>query len=510
MRPTLYLAVLLTGISISSCQTHRHHAATIKNTEPGIPFKHIWKEAVGSSHAKMGERTDWRAQLKTAVDDLGFKGIRFHGIFDDEMNVVSGTWENPSYNWTQVDGLIDYLVLLKLHPIMELSFMPSVLANCIPNQNCTTQFAYNLIKMPPWEERWYLWHDLVKAFVIHLTERYGEPEISKWRFEVWNEMWGISFPSQYMPLYNASATAIRSVSSKYRVGGPTTAELTNIPQFLNLSKVNGKTDFITSHFYPMDICFGKDDRNCFTDSINQAKASIPSDSPPLYITEYSSGWKDGGFRLSTYFGSSFFIYNIPRVLQTLDVYSWWCFSDVFMESGMPTGEWEGESMGLQTLYGVAKPSFRAHQMITNAGDVQLKVDQDETPNNSGIQVFATINSTDNSPTRGLRIVTTFYDYPDQVSFDGVPINSTTVHFSIPSAENFPNTATLTTINSTCANAFAGWKSIGSPPHPNSQQLALLKQFSIPCSESIVLLKDDSDTIRFSVKLESYAVVLINF
>eukprot|EP01060_Flectonema_neradi_P024666 TRINITY_DN33575_c0_g1_i1.p1 TRINITY_DN33575_c0_g1~~TRINITY_DN33575_c0_g1_i1.p1 ORF type:complete len:521 (+),score=76.43 TRINITY_DN33575_c0_g1_i1:192-1565(+) len=457
----------------------------------------------------MGERPDWRAQLKTAVDDLGFKGIRFHGIFDDEMNVVTGTWDNPSYNWTQVDNLVDYLLELKLRPIMELSFMPSVIANCVPNLNCSTQFAYNLVKMPPWQERWYLWHNLVKEFVTHLTARYGENEIATWRFEVWNEMWGINFPSQYMPLFNASATAVRSVSSKYRVGGPTTMELLYLPQFYNLSKTNGKTDFITSHFYPMDACLGKADRDCFSDSIVQAKASLPADAPPFYITEYSSGWKDGDFRLSTYFGSSFFIYHIPRVLKTLDVYSWWCFSDVFMEAGMPTGEWEGQSMGLQTLYGVAKPSFRAHQLLTDAGDVQLSVGQDVSPRESGVQVFATTNSSSNSPTKGLRIVVTFYDFPDQVSFDGVAINTTTVRVSIPSGDSLPSVATLTTINSTCANAYDGWKSIGSPPHPDSQQLSLLKEFSIPCTESIVISKSNGEAY-FTVSLESYAVVLVTF
>jgi hypothetical protein len=38
--------------------------------------------------------------------------------------------------------------------------------------------------------------------------------------QVWNELWGVSYPSPYMQLYNASVHAIKAVSPKLSVPPP--------------------------------------------------------------------------------------------------------------------------------------------------------------------------------------------------------------------------------------------------------------------------------------------------
>ena len=39
----------------------------------------------GSGHAALTVREDWQTHLKQAVRDLGLAGVRYHGIFDDDM-----------------------------------------------------------------------------------------------------------------------------------------------------------------------------------------------------------------------------------------------------------------------------------------------------------------------------------------------------------------------------------------------------------------------------------------
>lgn len=39
-------------------------------------------------HAVLGLRPDWQQQLKAVHTDLGIKGVRFHGSFDDDMGPV--------------------------------------------------------------------------------------------------------------------------------------------------------------------------------------------------------------------------------------------------------------------------------------------------------------------------------------------------------------------------------------------------------------------------------------
>ena len=58
---------------------------------PTTPFPHYWSRSFGSGHARLSLRKDWQAHLKQAVDDLGLGGVRYHGIFDDDMGpVVTG------------------------------------------------------------------------------------------------------------------------------------------------------------------------------------------------------------------------------------------------------------------------------------------------------------------------------------------------------------------------------------------------------------------------------------
>ena len=47
------------------------------------------------------------------------------------------------------------------------------------------------LRPPAWEE----WYDLVRALASHAVDRYGLAEVATWNFEVWNELWGMSFPN---------------------------------------------------------------------------------------------------------------------------------------------------------------------------------------------------------------------------------------------------------------------------------------------------------------------------
>ena len=50
-----------------------------------IPHCHAWDYTVGSSHALLALRADWREQLRRAHFDLRLRHVRFHGMLDDDM-----------------------------------------------------------------------------------------------------------------------------------------------------------------------------------------------------------------------------------------------------------------------------------------------------------------------------------------------------------------------------------------------------------------------------------------
>ena len=55
----------------------------INALKKGTAFPHYWELCVGSCHAIMGIRQDWREQLKKAHLELGFRYVRFHGLLND-------------------------------------------------------------------------------------------------------------------------------------------------------------------------------------------------------------------------------------------------------------------------------------------------------------------------------------------------------------------------------------------------------------------------------------------
>ena len=103
----------------------------------GQRLNHVWKAAVGSSHASTSLRGDWQAHLRNASEAIGFKAVRFHGIFKDDIlhmkpNGASGYMDPTAIpvEWVDIDKSYDNILSLGMKPFVELSFLPQFVANC--------------------------------------------------------------------------------------------------------------------------------------------------------------------------------------------------------------------------------------------------------------------------------------------------------------------------------------------------------------------------------------------
>ncbi len=142
------------------------------------PVDRFFDLSVGSDFPGTLIRDDSQAQLKLAVDELGFRYIRFHAIFHDVLGTVRTENGKAVYSWSGIDRLYDDLLARHIKPFVELGFTPQALAtskNSIFYWNGNTSHP----KLAGWQE-------LVAAFVHHLEERYGKDEVRTWYFEVWN------------------------------------------------------------------------------------------------------------------------------------------------------------------------------------------------------------------------------------------------------------------------------------------------------------------------------------
>jgi xylan 1,4-beta-xylosidase len=214
-------------------------------TQPLIPLRFVQLECVGSGHFALTLREDYRNALRAAQRDIGFKRIRGHGIFDDDVSSYLG----GGFNGFNVFSTLDFYLSVGIKPILELSFMPEALAS----DPSSTIMHYKGITSPP--SSFPAWAAFVTDFVQKLVERYGVDEVRSWAIEVWNEpadggkgsFWDGTF-LQYMELYNYTARAIKAVDPLIPVGGPATAGLGYITEFLAFVKNNSvPIDVLTTH-----------------------------------------------------------------------------------------------------------------------------------------------------------------------------------------------------------------------------------------------------------------------
>lgn len=242
------------------------------------PYEKKWQFAIGSCHAATLLRKDAIDMLSQVHQDLGIQYVRCHGIFNDDMNTINtfsnvltvpGSDKFQEYSFYKVGVVYDNLLSIGMRPFVELSFMPKMLA---VNKDHGKSFYGSLMCLP---EDYKAWSDYIKAFITFLLHRYGEEEVSKWYFEVWNEpdLQGMFFQGtqeDYFQLYQVTATAIKEVCPSLQVGGPSTSGSKWITSFIEHCESNHlPLDFVSTHQYAGDPFLGISDDSA-PDGVNNS------------------------------------------------------------------------------------------------------------------------------------------------------------------------------------------------------------------------------------------------
>jgi xylan 1,4-beta-xylosidase len=338
---------------------------------------------VGSAHAGMLLHKANLQQLAQVHRDLGFEYVRFHGLFTDDMQVVTLKDGKAVYDWTKVDALYDGILAAGMKPLVELGFVPEALAGGKQHQ-----FFWNANVTPPRDEA--QWAALVQAFVTHLQARYGHEEVKQWYFEVWNEpnypgFWPNADQRSYFRLYDATAPAIKKVSPDYRVGGPATAGAGWVPEFIQHTAASGApVDFISTHTYAVsqgfldadgnaDLVLSGDTRAISGDVENVHQQIQKSARPnlPLFITEWSSSYSSRDPVHDSYTNAAFILEKLKQVQGLTSAMSYWTYSDLFEENGPPPAAFHG-GFGLLTRDDIPKASYFAYKYIHELGPTELQ------------------------------------------------------------------------------------------------------------------------------------------
>ena len=341
--------------------------------QPGAPLDRFFDLSVGSDFPGTLRRPDSQVQLKLAIDELGFRYVRFHDIFHDVLGTVKVVDGRTVYDWRGIDALYDDLLRKGIRPFVELGFTPEALRT-----SDQTIFYWKGNTSHP---RLDGWRELVAAFVTHVRQRYGDAEVRRWYFEVWNEpnlagFWEGADRQAYFDLYDATARTIKRIDSALRVGGPSTAGAAWVPEFLDHAAASGvPVDFVTTHTYGVDGGFldeaGKEDTklspspDAITGDVRRVRAQIAASrfpTLPLYFTEWSASYTPRDPVHDSYISAPYILTKLHDAQGALQGMSYWTYSDLFEESGPPPTPFHG-GFGLMNREGLRKPAWFAYKYL---------------------------------------------------------------------------------------------------------------------------------------------------
>ena len=458
---------------------------------------HFWEHTVGSGRAALALRADWQAQMKRAHDELGMKHVRFHSILSDDMGTLIGEGDTLFYSFHNTDQIFDFLLSIGMKPFVELSFMPTVLAS-----GSQTVFHYNANVSPP--KDYAQWAVLIRKLVQHWVDRYGLDEVRQWSFEVWNEpnltAFGSGKQDDYFELYRYTVEAVKGVDPLLKVGGPATADNAWIEDFLNFCRANGlPADFVSTHHYPTDD-FGLPGDDTEAQLAASRRSALRDEARlsrqqagdlPLYYTEWCTSSNPRDFMHDDPYAAAFIVKTVLEANGLVQGYSYWTFSDIFEENYFPSVPFHG-GFGLLNIHGIAKPAYRAFQLLHDLGTEMLPVE------GSHETVDAWLVRGDRHST----LMLTNFALPRH------PIGTEQVSFTLRSAPSAV-AASIRRIDLDHANPKRHWEQMGEPDYPSPKAVEELKDLSQLRAEPLAIA-GGAGTLSLEVAMPPQSVAAIRF
>ncbi len=447
-------------------------------------------ECIGTGRLGLGLHEEYQKQLAFAQREVGFRYMRGHGLFHRDLSIY-WSFTDPAgvthkgYNFTYLDRLYDMYMKQGIKPFIELGFMPDGLAS---GEQKIFYWGGNTTPPKDHDE----WAQLIKAYIAHIRERYGDDEVAAWPVEVWNEpnlpgFWKDADLDAYLRLYEVSARAVKEAFPKMKVGGPAICGVSNhddwMRAFLDYCKANElPVDFVSRHIYLANEPEHKGhylyhtlrDVSAIIEELNSTRAIIDSYDEyrglPLHITEFNTSYSPICPVHDTNENAVVIAQMLEAFGDTSASYSYWTFGDVFEEAGVPFTQFHG-GFGLVANGLVPKPTLWTFAFYKKLmGECVLR--------ESNMLV-----TKHNGGYRGLCW---------SLGREGSEIT-----LSLPIEGR---AALITkTVDEECCNPLKAWHDIGQPASPTEEQLELIKACAYPqCRTANMESKNGEISIGFSL------------
>ena len=317
-----------------------------------------------------------REHLLILQKALGFKYVRFSGIFSRRLHI--NPKQESEANFGQIDSILDFIFEQDLKPFIELGLKPKQI-----NYDIGTKHIEDPEHIGMEEVSLEQWSNLIRAFMRHLINRYGQAVMDDWKMEFWyDENWRLDAETnnkKYLAYFSETYRIIKECNSNIQVGGYSIRMDVGIGQrrkFLaEWSCCQYRPDFISVMYYGYER--GEDEMDLYarrtTDNegllhllsreIKEIKEAGFADTP-ICLNEWNLTPSARNYINDTTFKGAYIIKNMIDIYGMADAMGYGAGSDrayTFYD----TPELLFGGSGLLTNDGIMKPAAFAFDFLNN-------------------------------------------------------------------------------------------------------------------------------------------------
>ena len=335
-------------------------------------LKSGYRNCINGGSADDMMRAEVREHIALLADQLHFEYVRFWNLFTNNMLLAIGDGNEDEYNFSKIDGIIDFVLSHNLKPAIELGIKPKRIIRsvsqpiiCEENDNLRYDKQY--------------WHNRIERFFEHLNDYYGPDEVGTWIVELWYDERADKIPGyDYFELFNNTAGTIRSINKKIRIGGAGIRDdrgkewITDF--FTKWRKQPQQPDYISIINFPYvsgeiknDLYSRRSTDNDFLLHILElirsymTEAGFPGNMP-LYVSEWNVTLSDRNAINDSCFKGAYIIKNLIQTMDSAAGVGYFIATDRLVEYSDTNDILFGGS-GLITRDSIFKPSAFAFDFM---------------------------------------------------------------------------------------------------------------------------------------------------
>jgi xylan 1,4-beta-xylosidase len=352
-------------------------------------YTKYWSKLINVGYARDLLNSDMQEQLKLLQNELGFNYARVWGIFGEDMLVEDRSKDDITYNFSNINKVLDFLVKTGFKPFIELGPKPKIISNKIEETLVIQPISKRAI-----EE----WEHLSRAFLLQCIEYFGIDEVENWYFEIWRPNFDLIKKGvddvqlqdpyhfeEYFKVFSGFKKTAEEIVPAAKVGGcglSIDVEGDKIDLLLKQWKQEEfQPDFLSVYLFPIEMDRDKKqipnlqsaNPDYIINKLTELRKSLKKakfHDLELNITEWNITVSNRDYLNDSCFKATYMIKNIIENLNEnkVNMIGYWLSSDLFSDFRDSKNFLHGGA-GLVTKNGIKKPSYHVYLLLKRLGEI---------------------------------------------------------------------------------------------------------------------------------------------